>query len=106
MSHKNQTKKTSARNGQSNRKGTVIRRLRVINLHAICDLDEDAMALLKIVTNPGKRLYNQVCNSFIGFDAKAQRYLMETVALYYAGEAATYTGLPHLDALLESLPDG
>ncbi len=61
------------------------------------------MDLLKIVNIPGSCLYNQVYGSFIGFDAKVQSYLMEAVALYYAGEATTYTGLPHVDAILRRL---
>ena len=96
--------KKAARHGQSNRrKGTVVRRLRVINLYTICGLDKDAMDLLKVMTNPDSCIYNQVCNSSIGFDAKVQQYLMEAVALYYAGEATTYTAIPHVDAMLEKL---
>lgn len=95
--------KRSAGNGRNSRQGTFVRRLRIINLHANCDLDKDAMEMLKKFSAPESRLYNQVFNSFIGFDAKAQTYLVEAVALYYLGEASTYTGIPHVDALLDSL---
>ncbi len=96
-------KGTAVLRNSKRRKSTVVRRLRVLNLHDICSLDKDAMDLLKIVTNPGSGLYIQVCNSFIGFDAKVQRYLMEAVALYYAGEAITYTEFPRVNAVLKRL---
>lgn len=92
----------AARNGRSNRRSrTFVRRLRFLSLQAICSLDKEAVNLLKVVTNPGSCLYNQVCNSLIGFDARVQRYLMEAVALYYAGEAVTYSGIRHVDAVLD-----
>lgn len=92
-----------ARNGRNSHQRTFVRRLRVLNLYAICGLDKDAMDVLRVVTNPGSCLYNQVCNSLIGFDAKAQAYMMEAVALYYACEAITYTGIPHVDRVLKRL---
>ena len=103
MIDKNQTKKTSARNGQSTRKGTVVRRLRVFNLLTICSLDEQATNMLKVVSNPGSRLYNQVCHSLIGFDARVQRYLVECVTLYFAGQAVTLTAFPFINSVLERL---
>ena len=97
-----QTRK-AARNGRNSHQRTVVRRLRTLNLLSICGLDKEAVDLLKVVTNPGSCLYNQVCHKLIGFDARVQRYLVECVALYYAGEAVTFTAFPHVNRVLKRL---
>ena len=105
MTHKNQTKKTSARNWRSNRrKGTVVRQLRVLNLHRICGIDQSALDVLTAVTK-GRRthLFYKVFNAVLGFDATVQAYLVECIALYYNGESVTYTDFSHVNAVLKRL---
>lgn len=96
-----QTRKTT-RNGQSNRKGS-IRRVRIISLHPFCGIDQAALDVLMVVTNPSTPLFIKVYNALLGFDATVQGYMAEAVALYYAGQAHTYTNLPSVDAVLENL---
>ena len=96
-----QTRKTT-RNGQSNRKGP-IRRIRIISLHPFCGIDQGALDVLMAVTNPSTPLFTRVYNAILGFEATVQGYMAEAVALYYTGQARTYTNLPSVDAVLEKL---
>lgn len=105
MTHKNQTKKTSAYNGRSNRrKGTAVRQLRILNLHRFCGIDQSALDVLLVVTR-GRRthLFYKVYNAVLGFDATVQGYLVECIALYHSGESVTYTDFPHVNAVLKRL---
>jgi hypothetical protein len=99
------TKKTSALNKRSNRrKGTVVRQLRVINLHSLCGVAPGPLDVLLIVTRGRRtRLFYKVYNALLGFDATAQGYLIEAVALYHSGESVTYTDFPHVNAVLRRL---
>lgn len=105
MTSKIYTRKAYALNKQSNRrKGTVIRQLRVINLQSLCGVDQGALDVLLIVTRGRRtRLFYKVYNALLGFDATAQGYLIEAVALYHSGESVTYTDFPHVNAVLRRL---
>ena len=105
MVSKINTKKTSALNKRSNRrKGTVVRQLRLINLHSLCGVDRGALDVLLVVTRGRRtRLFYKVYNALLGFDATAQGYLIEAVALYHSGESVTYTDFPHVNAVLRRL---
>lgn len=93
-----------ARNGRSSRKGATVRELRVINLHPLCGIDQDAFDVLMVVTKYRRtHLFYEVYNALLGFDAVTQGYMTEAVALYYAGHARTRTSLPSVDAVLDKL---
>ena len=105
MTSKIYTRKAYALNKQSNRrKGTVIRQLRVINLQSLCGVNRGVLDVLLIVTRGRRtRLFYKVYNALLGFDATAQGYLIEAVALYHSGESVTYTDFPHVNAVLRRL---
>jgi hypothetical protein len=44
-----------------------------------------------------------VFNALLGFDATAQGYMIEALALYHSGESMTYTDFPHVNAVLRRL---
>ena len=94
-----------AHNGQSNRrKGTVVRQLRIVNLHRFCGIDQGALDVLLVVTRGRRtRLFYKVFNALLGFDATAQGYLIEAVALYHSGKSVTYTDFPHVNVVLRRL---
>ena len=55
--------------------------------------------------NPHKHttLFYKVCEALEGFDATAQRYMVEALLLYASGEAYTITCIEHVDQLLVNL---
>ena len=105
MYKKNYKRKASALNKRSNRrKGTVVRQLRVINLHSLCGVAPGPLDVLLIVTRGRRtRLFYKVYNALLGFDATVQAYLVECVALFHSGEFVTYTDFPHVNAVLRRL---
>lgn len=99
------TRKASALNRRSNRrKGTARRQFRVIHLHSLCGVDRGALDVLLVVTRGRRtRLFYKVFNALLGFDATAQGYMIEALALYHSGESVTYTDFPHVNAVLRRL---
>ena len=84
-----------ARRGSKRVKG-ISREVRVVNLKRVIDMD--ALATHKHTT-----LFYKVCEALEGFDATAQRYMVEALLLYASGEAYTITCIEHVDQLLVNL---
>lgn len=91
-----------ARRGSKRVKG-ISREVRVVNLKRVIDMD--ALATLMVIVNPHKHatLFYKVCEALEGFDATAQRYMVEALLLYASGEAYTITCIEHVDQLLINL---
>lgn len=50
-----------------------------------------------------KNYFYEVFNAVLEFDAIAQGYLVECIALCYSGESVTYIDFPHVNAVLKRL---
>ena len=94
----------SAHRGSKRVKG-ISREVRVINLQQACGVEQGAWSTLLVIASPHKHqdLFYTIFNSLLGFDAHVQNVMVEALALYFAGEFYTITGLEHVDNVLVNL---